>query len=61
MQVVAGLERDASTFSKFKWSSSKGPDLEITAGTTTTARAAVDHRPPITFVLPIFKEAVGAD
>jgi HlyD family secretion protein len=61
MQVVAELQSDDSTFSKFKWSSSKGPELLITAGTTTTARAAVDHRAPITFVLPIFKEAVGAD
>jgi len=61
MQVVAELQADPTTFSKFRWSSSKGPDLEITPGTTTTARAAIDHRAPITFALPIFKEALGAD
>jgi HlyD family secretion protein len=61
MQVVVELQADPTTYSKFRWSSSKGPELEITPGTTTTARAAVDHRAPITFVLPVFREAVGAD
>jgi HlyD family secretion protein len=61
IQVFAELQSDPSTFSRFRWSSSKGPRLEITAGTTTTARVAVDRRAPITFVLPILKASVGVD
>ena len=55
MQVVAELEADPDTFSRFRWSSSRGPELRITAGTTTTARVAVERRAPITFVLPFLK------
>jgi HlyD family secretion protein len=61
IQVFAELRRDPETHSGFDWSSSKGPPLEITAGTTTTARVAVDRRAPITFVLPILKSSVGMD
>jgi HlyD family secretion protein len=61
IQVFAELHSDPATFSSFKWSSSRGPQLEITAGTTTTARVAVDRRAPITFVLPILKSSVGMD
>ncbi len=61
IQVFSELQSDPTTFSKFKWSSSSGPQLEITAGTTTTARVAVDRRAPITFVLPILKSSVGMD
>jgi HlyD family secretion protein len=61
MQVVAELETDPSTYSKFRWSSSRGPELEITAGTTATARVAVERRAPITFVLPFLRAAAGID
>jgi HlyD family secretion protein len=61
MRVVAELETDPTTFSKFRWSSSRGPELEITAGTTTTARVPVDRRAPITFVLPFLRTSAGID
>lgn len=61
MQVVAELEADPDTFSRFRWSSSRGPELRITAGTTTTARVAVERRAPITFVLPFLRSAAGID
>ena len=61
IQVFAGLERDPSTPSGLRWSSSRGPDMLFSAGTTTTARAALDRRPPITFVLPFLKSAFGVD
>jgi HlyD family secretion protein len=61
MQVVAALETDPSTYSKFRWSSSRGPEMKITAGTTTTARVAVERRAPITFVLPFLRAAAGID
>ncbi|NES67365.1 MAG: NHLP bacteriocin system secretion protein, partial [Okeania sp. SIO2D1] len=47
------------TFSGYQWSSSKGPQQKLTAGTTTTTRVRVEERAPITFVLPILREWSG--
>jgi HlyD family secretion protein len=57
--VMAHLERDSKTVSAYKWSSSAGPNLKITAGTTTTARVVVEERAPITFLLPILRDWSG--
>ncbi|MBD2353020.1 NHLP bacteriocin system secretion protein [Tolypothrix sp. FACHB-123] len=57
--VFSELQPDTSTNKGYRWSSSKGPDLEITAGTTTSVRITVEERAPITFVLPIFKSLTG--
>ncbi|NEQ81605.1 MAG: NHLP bacteriocin system secretion protein [Moorea sp. SIO2I5] len=59
IEVYAKLEADNTTFSGYQWSSSDGPDLKISAGTTTTARVRVKERVPITFVLPILREWSG--
>ncbi|RUS94725.1 hypothetical protein DSM106972_092600 [Dulcicalothrix desertica PCC 7102] len=59
IEVTAELELDESTYSGYKWSSSKGPQLKISPGTTTTARVQVEQQAPITFVLPILKEWTG--
>ncbi len=58
MQVFAELQMD-STFSGYKWSSSTGPHLKISPGTTTVVRVQVDERAPITFVLPILRSFSG--
>ncbi len=44
MQVYADLKSDTATFSGFQWSSSKGPELKISPGTTTTVRVTVEER-----------------
>ena len=59
MQVFGDLELDSSTFSSYKWSSSKGPHLKISPGTTTVVRVKVEERAPITFVLPILRSYSG--
>lgn len=59
IQVFAKLQPDLSTFSKFKWSSSQGPQLKVSAGTSTTVRVTVEERAPITFVLPILRSWSG--
>ena len=61
VEVIAQLIRDSNTFSGYKWSSSDGPELEISPGTTTTVRVIVEERSPITFVLPILREWSGSD
>jgi HlyD family secretion protein len=61
IQVFVDLQPDPSTFSKFKWSSSKGPKLNVSAGTSTTVRVTIEDRAPITFILPILRSWSGLD
>lgn len=59
LQAFATLQPDTSTFSGWKWSSSKGPRQKITSGTPTTVRVTVEERAPISFVFPILKSWTG--
>ncbi|MEH1843150.1 MAG: NHLP bacteriocin system secretion protein [Nostoc sp.] len=59
IQVFADLQPDSTTFSGYKWSSSDGPQLKISSGTTTSVRVKVEERSPITFVLPILRSFSG--
>ncbi|BAY36668.1 secretion protein HlyD [Nostoc sp. NIES-2111] len=59
MQVLANLELNPKTASGYKWSSSTGPQLKISSGTTTVVRVTVEERAPITFVLPILRSVSG--
>lgn len=59
IQVFSDLKLDPSTSSGYKWSSSTGPHLKISSGTTTTVRVKVEERAPITFILPILRSASG--
>lgn len=61
IEAIAQLKLDSQTFSGYKWSSSNGPQLKISSGTTTTVRVVVEERSPITFVLPILKEWSGME
>ena len=60
IEVWAKLTENTSNFSGYQWSSSKGPpDLEISAGTTTTVQVTIEKRAPIQFVLPFLREWSG--
>ena len=59
IEVTAQLELDPRTFSGYRWSSSRGPELKMTSGLTTQARVTVEGRAPITYIFPILKEASG--
>lgn len=59
IQVIADLKPNAKTASGYAWSSSKGPQLKLSPGTTTTVRVTVEERAPITFVLPILRSYSG--
>ncbi len=61
VQVLAELSPDPETPTRLAWSSSRGPEEAITAGTTTTARVAVEERRPIDFVLPAVRSTLGSD
>jgi HlyD family secretion protein len=59
MQVFGELELEPTNFTGYKWSSSSGPQLKISPGTTTVVRVKVEERAPITFVLPILRSYSG--
>lgn len=59
IEVVAGLTPDKSTPSGYKWSSSSGPPNQIYSGTLCSASVVVENRRPVSYVLPIFKKALG--
>ncbi|MCC5645529.1 NHLP bacteriocin system secretion protein [Nostoc sp. CHAB 5824] len=59
IQVFSALNLDGNTPSGYKWSSSTGPHLKISSGTTTVVRVKVEERAPITFVLPILRSVSG--
>ncbi len=59
LQVLAELQPDTSTFSGYEWSSSKGPEMKMSSGTTTSVRVTVEEQAPITFVFPILKSWSG--
>ena len=44
IEVVIALDRDASTPTRYKWSSSRGPDTPITSGLTNSTRVTVESR-----------------
>jgi HlyD family secretion protein len=58
-EIHADLLLDLGTASGFKWSSSKGPPLQIQSGTLGTARITVASRRPIEMVIPLFREYTG--
>jgi HlyD family secretion protein len=59
IQVFSQLEIDSTTPSGYKWSSSTGPQLKISPGTTTAVRVKVEELAPISYVLPILRSASG--
>jgi HlyD family secretion protein len=59
MQAIAALEPDSATPTGYRWTSSGGPNLQLSPGTTTTVRVIVGEQPPIAFVLPLLRSATG--
>jgi HlyD family secretion protein len=59
LEMRAELIPDAETPSGYQWSSSSGPPFRIAGGTRVNVSVVVDRRPPITYVLPIIRSAIG--
>jgi len=59
IQVNVALRRDPSTPSGFAWSSSTGPDLQISSGTLAEASIIVREERPIHLVIPKVRESLG--
>jgi HlyD family secretion protein len=60
IEVLTGLQADASTPSGYAWTSSRGPESRITVGTTANVEVEVESRAPISFLLPFLRKWVGS-
>ncbi|MBU1172315.1 MAG: NHLP bacteriocin system secretion protein [Proteobacteria bacterium] len=58
IEVHADLIPDPRTFSGFKWSSGKGPELKMGSGTMCLGNIVVEQQKPINMVIPLFKKYV---
>jgi HlyD family secretion protein len=59
IEVHVGLTPDTHTPSGYAWSSSSGPPFKVDGGTRVMVSVVVDRKPPISYVLPIVKGALG--
>jgi len=53
------MDRDPTTVSGFKWSSSRGPAITITSGTLCTVEVIARQQPPVSLLFPFFKGKLG--
>jgi HlyD family secretion protein len=59
IEVFAELGADPSSPTGYRWTSGRGPDIKVTAGTTGVVRATVEDRRPIALVIPILRRWSG--
>lgn len=53
------IEPDPSSYSGYRWTSSKGPPLKIHSGNLATVRITVREQTPISLLIPTLKKALG--
>jgi HlyD family secretion protein len=53
------LERDPSTVSGYRWTSGRGPPIQLSSGTLTRAEVTTREQPPINLVVPLMKRLSG--
>lgn len=59
IEVVVDLERDPSTPSGYRWSSSHGPDLKLNDGTLTRADIEIRELPLLSLVIPPLRQVLA--
>lgn len=59
VQARIRLERNPQTRTGFAWTTSRGPDLLISCGTTAGARVVVEERRPISYIVPFLRSLGG--
>jgi NHLM bacteriocin system secretion protein len=55
-EVHVNFEKDPKSYSGFKWTSAKGPDLVIKEGTSCMGKVTINEEAPVTIVVPAFKK-----
>jgi HlyD family secretion protein len=59
IEVRSRLEPDASTVSGYRWSSSRGPSVQITSGLTHSTRVTIERRAPVSYLFPALRDSTG--
>ncbi|RUR72306.1 NHLP bacteriocin system secretion protein [Chlorogloeopsis fritschii PCC 9212] len=59
VQAFVELQEDPTTPSGYKWSSSQGPLLKLSSGTTTSVQVKVGETAPISYIIPILRSWTG--
>ena len=59
IEAVTSLQRDPHTPSGYDWGGGAGPDLQLSAGTTTEVSVMVEDRQPISYVIPLLRDLSG--
>ncbi|VEP15465.1 NHLP bacteriocin system secretion protein [Hyella patelloides LEGE 07179] len=59
IQVFTKLKSDTDSVSGYQWSSSDGPPVTISPGTTAQIRVQVGKVAPIAYVIPLFRSLTG--
>jgi HlyD family secretion protein len=59
IQVFSQLNKNNKTASGYNWSSSTGPNLKMSPGTTTGVRVKIEERAPISYVIPLLRSLTG--
>ncbi|MEM7051282.1 MAG: NHLP bacteriocin system secretion protein [Acidobacteriota bacterium] len=59
IQIDVTLEGDTNTPTGYRWSSSRGPDLEISSGTLADGRVVVREDRPIHLIMPKVRQNLG--
>ena len=55
-EVYVDFEKDPVSYSGYKWTSAKGPDIFLKEGTSCLGKITIKHEPPVTLVVPEFKK-----
>lgn len=59
MQITIQLAADPDTFSGYRWTSSTGPQEDISSGTSAAVQVRVGEIAPIAYVIPLFRSWTG--
>ncbi len=59
IEVSTSLKENKDTPSGYDWGGNKGPNIKLTAGTTTLVRVLVEQRRPISYVIPLLRDLTG--
>lgn len=55
------IQKDSTTPSGYAWTSSQGPDQDITPGTLVEANITVRKQAPVTLIIPMFKKLLNLE
>jgi HlyD family secretion protein len=59
VQAFVKLQENPTSVSGYKWSSSYGPALKISSGTTTSVQVKVGEKAPISYIIPMLRSWTG--